>query len=235
LVVAEVARDAVLVGSALGGSIAGSTEAAGAAYCPRVIALGLAAFARIMSGARARWVGCQPDVRQRVYFANHTSHMDAIVIWAVLPPEVRQLTRPVAARDYWNAGRVRRYLATREFHAVLIDRAITGVHQNPVDELANAMGTRHSLIFFPEGQRGTEPEPRAFRSGLFRLAERMPQVDLIPVYLTNMERVMPRGALVPVPLQSDVIFGAPIRLSEGEGKRAFLDRARDAVASLRPR
>ena len=144
---------------------AGSTRVTAGAYCPGVIALGLAAFARLMSGARARWVGCQPDTRQRVYFANHTSHMDAIVIWAVLPPAVRNLTRPVAARDYWNAGRIRRYLATREFHAVLIERALSGYHHNPVDDLVAAMGTAHSLILFPEGQRGTDPEPRAFRSG----------------------------------------------------------------------
>lgn len=212
-----------------------STGRVAGAYSPPVIALALAAFARLMSGARPHWVGCLPDPRQRVYFANHTSHMDSVVIWAVLPPKVRRVTRPVAARDYWLAGRVRRYLATREFNAVLIERALAGYHRNPVDDLVEAMGTRYSLILFPEGQRGVEPEPRAFRSGLYHLARRRSDVDLVPVYLSNLERVMPRGSFVPVPLQSEVIFGVPIRLGEGEAKPEFLARARDAVVSLRPR
>jgi len=235
------ARNAALIAATagapwtIGAGRARSTSPDAGAYSPPVIALALAAFARLMSGARPRWIGCQPDARQRVYFANHTSHMDSVVIWAVLPPEVRRVTRPVAARDYWLAGRVRRYLATREFNAVLIERALTGYHHNPVDDLVEAMGTRHSLILFPEGQRGTEPEPRPFRSGLYHLAQRRADVDLVPVYLSNLERVMPRGSLVPVPLQSEVIFGAPIRIGEGEGKQEFLERARGAVVSLRPR
>jgi len=195
----------------------------------------LAAFAKTMSGARPRWVGCRPDTRQRVYFANHTSHMDALVIWAVLPLEVRRVTRPVAAKDYWMAGRIRRHLATREFNAVLIDRAITGYHHNPVDDLVEALGTRYSLILFPEGKRGTEAEPARFRSGLYHLAERRPDLELIPVYLSNLNRVMPRGAHIPVPLQSDVVFGAPIALSGDETKHDFLARAREAIVTLRPK
>ena len=195
----------------------------------------LAAFAQMMSGARPRWVGCQPETRQRVYFANHTSHMDALVIWAVLPPEVRHVTRPVAAKDYWMAGRIRRHLATREFNAVLIDRAPTGYHHNPVDDLVEALGSHYSLILFPEGKRGNESEPARFRSGLYHLAQRRPDLELIPVYLSNLNRVMPRGAHIPVPLQSDVVFGAPVALAAEETKLDFLTRAREAVVSLRPR
>jgi 1-acyl-sn-glycerol-3-phosphate acyltransferase len=194
-VVAAMALPATLVDSALAGR--DSTCAPGRGYRAGVIALGLAAFARFMSGARARWVGCQPDVAQRIYFANHTSHMDAIVIWSVLPPAIRDLTRPVAARDYWNAGRIRRYLATREFHAVLIERGITSYHHNPVDDLVEAMGTRHSLIFFPEGQRGPGPEPGPFRSGLFHLAERHPASTWFrSISRTSIGSL--KGALVPV-------------------------------------
>jgi 1-acyl-sn-glycerol-3-phosphate acyltransferase len=198
-----------------------------------VTAWALAAFARIMSGARPRWMGCHPDVRQRVYFANHTSHMDAVVIWAVLPPEVRRLARPVAGKDYWESNRLRRYLATREFNAVLIDRSRSGYHHNPVDDLVSAMGERHSLIFFPEGQRGSGEGVQPFRSGLYHVAQRRPDVELVPVMLTNLDRIMPRGARLPVPLQSEVIFGKPLRLEEGEAKAVFLERARAALVALR--
>lgn len=197
----------------------------------------LAAFARTMSGARPRWVGSKPEPTQRIYFANHTSHMDAIVIWSVLPPALRAVVRPVAAADYWAAGRVRRHLAMREFNAVLIDRGGEGRErgENPVDVLIEAMGTRYSLILFPEGTRGTDPEPHEFRSGLYHLAQRRPDVELIPVYLSNLDRVMPRGAHVPVPLQCEVIFGPALARREGEPKGEFLFRAREAVSSLKPR
>ena len=93
----------------------------------------LAIVARLLSGATTRWIDCQPDTCQRVYFANHTSHLDAIVLWSALPPPVRSLTRPVAARDYWEKGRLRRFLANNVFHALLIDRENIKVHQSPVD------------------------------------------------------------------------------------------------------
>jgi 1-acyl-sn-glycerol-3-phosphate acyltransferase len=119
----------------------------------------------VLSGANVRWIECQPDVCQRVYFANHTSHLDAIVLWSTLPRELRQLTRPVAAKDYWEKGRVRRYMA-RTFNALLIDRTDIKVHQSPVDKMLRAIGDRQSLIVFPEGSRNTEAEIGEFNSGL---------------------------------------------------------------------
>jgi 1-acyl-sn-glycerol-3-phosphate acyltransferase len=112
-------------------------------------------IARLLSGAHVRWIDCQPDTCQRVYFANHTSHLDAIVLWSSLPVHVRSLTRPVAAKDYWEKGRIRRYLATRVFNALLIDRREIKVHQSPVDLMIKAIGQTYSLIVFPEGHRNT--------------------------------------------------------------------------------
>ena len=88
--------------------------------------------AKLLSGASARWVNCHPDTCQRVYFANHTSHLDVLVVWASLPAHVRRVTRPVAAKDYWEKGSIRRYLA-KSFNALLIDRKEIKVHRSPVD------------------------------------------------------------------------------------------------------
>ena len=77
----------------------------------------LVLLAKLISGANVRWVGCAPEIRQRIYFANHTSNLDALVIWASLPPSVRDLTRPVAARDYWIKDPLRRYLANHVLNA----------------------------------------------------------------------------------------------------------------------
>ena len=196
----------------------------------------LATVVKILTGGSVRWVGCAPDTRQRVYFANHTSHLDALVLWAALHPAARTLTRPVAARDYWTADPVRRHLATRVFHAVLIDRHRVSAHaRNPIEPLLAALGDGrgHSLILFPEGTRGTGPDAGPFKSGLYHLARHRPDVELVPVLIDNMNRILPRGELLPVPLLGGLSFGAPVRVENGEAKAAFLDRARAAVNGLR--
>jgi len=193
----------------------------------------LALLARFLSGASVRWVDCPPDTCQRVYFANHTSHLDALLIWAALPAEVRRLARPVAAKDYWMRGRVRRYLAQRVFNALLIDRTEIKVHQSPVDLMLREMGQMYSLIVFPEGGRSAGVEVGEFKSGLYYLTKKRPELELVPVYLDNMNRILPRGAVFPVPLLSCVTFGPPIWLEAGEPKTHFLQRARESVLRLK--
>lgn len=194
----------------------------------------LAGTARLITGVRARWVGCGPDTRQRVYFANHTSNLDALVIWASLPDRVRVLARPVAARDYWSRGIVRPYLANQVLHAVLIERKKPTAHNNPLADMLNALGERNSLIIFPEGGRQMGTEMGTFKGGLFHLAKDRPDVEFIPVLIENMNRILPKGEFLPVPLLGSVIFGAPVQFHPGEEKSVFLERAQEAVRLLRP-
>lgn len=193
----------------------------------------LALLARLLSGASVRWIDCQPDTCQRVYFANHTSHLDAVVLWSALPAPVRALTRPVAAKDYWTAGAVRRYLAIKVFNAILIDRTDIKVHRSPVQLMVREIAQRFSLIVFPEGGRNTEATIRPFKSGLYYLCKKRPDLELVPVYIDNMNRILPRGEVLPVPLLTCITFGPPMWLEMGESKNDFLDRAREAVVRLR--
>jgi 1-acyl-sn-glycerol-3-phosphate acyltransferase len=190
-------------------------------------------LARLISGATARWSGCGPDTRQRIYFANHTSHLDALVLWAVLPPEIRALTRPVAARDYWLAGKLRRHLAEKIFHAILIERKKPTATDNPIEQILEAMSSTLSIIIFPEGTRHSGPEPTPFKSGLYHLAHKRPDVELVPVLMDNLNRILPKGEVLPVPLIGHVTFGPPMKLLPGEAKPAFLERARTAIVELR--
>ncbi|MGA2619122.1 MAG: lysophospholipid acyltransferase family protein [Thermoguttaceae bacterium] len=199
----------------------------------RLVGNSLALMARILSGASARWIDSQPDTCQRVYFANHTSHLDAIVLWSALPPTVRELTRPVAAKDYWTKGGIRRYLAIQVFNALLIDRTEIKVHHSPVDTMIREIGQRYSLIVFPEGGRSDGLEIGEFKSGLFYLCKKRPDLEMIPVYIDNMNRILPRGHVLPVPLLSCISFGPPMWLEAGEPKNSFLRRARDAVRRLK--
>lgn len=191
----------------------------------------LVGLVRLLVGAYPRWVGCEPQQRQRIYFANHTSHVDTVALWAALPRRLRERTHPVAARDYWDKG-FRRYLATTTLRAVLIDRTREDKTSDPLEPLLQTLANGDSLILFPEGTRGSGALPGPFKSGLYRLAQAMPSVELVPVYLENLHRSLPRGAFLPIPLTCTVRFGAPLATIANETKEAFLERARSEVVKL---
>ena len=194
----------------------------------------LARVARLIAGASVRFtVPLGSSDVQRVYFGNHTSHLDFILIWSALPAAARARTRPVAGADYWSRGRIRRYLAARVFHAVLIERGNQAAARHTIDGIADAMGEGTSIIVFPEGTRSPDGELLPFRSGLYHLCQRKPALELVPVYLDNMTRILPKGEMLPVPLLSRVTFGAPLRMAPDEEKHAFLTRMRDALVALR--
>lgn len=193
-----------------------------------MIAGAIIAATRFLVGGHARWQGCAPEARQRIYFANHSSHLDTIVLWAALPGPLRKRARPVAAQDYWGKGALRRFIATRVLGAVLVDRHS---RKDPLGPLRHVLDGGGSLILFPEGTRRSEAEPGPFKSGLFHLARHCPQVELVPVYLTNLARAYPKGAILPVPISCVASFGTPIRLELDETRQAFLERAREAVCA----
>ena len=196
----------------------------------------LAWTGRVASGTVSQWVDCTPSTQQRIYYGNHSSHLDILVLWASLPSEIRGITRPAAAKDYWDATAFRRYLALKVFKAIMIERpdhggsarsALTSI-ENTVAGLAD----KYSLIIFPEGTRGEGYEIAPFKSGIYHLAKRIPGVELVPVFMENLSRILPKGALVPVPLLSSISFGKPISLQDGEPKQEFLDRALEAMKAL---
>ena len=244
----------------------------------------LLGIVRFLTGSQARWYGCPPKAEQRIYFANHQSHADMVLIWAALPEELRSITRPIAAKDYWTKTPFRQWITTAVFNAVYVDRQATPARAptpvtadtadntpdaatgqamaggpdpspetpgpatrppspealraalpdtDPLAPLVRALDSGDSIVIFPEGTRGHGDEPQAFKSGLYKLAQMFPQVVLVPAWINNVQRVMPKGEVVPVPILCSVTFGAPIALEAGEERRPFLDRARLAVIALR--
>ena len=244
----------------------------------------LLGLVRLLTGSQARWYGCPPKAEQRIYFANHQSHADLVLIWAALPEELRSITRPIAAKDYWTKTPFRQWITTAVFNAVYVDRQAAPARpaapvaaetadvvpntlstdadmataggpdpspeassrtpspqelraalpeSDPLAPLVRALESGDSIVIFPEGTRGHGDEPQPFKSGLFKLAQMFPQVVLVPAWINNVQRVMPKGEVVPVPILCSVTFGAPITLETGEERRPFLDRARSAVIALR--
>ena len=231
----------------------------------------LLGLVRVLTGSQARWYGCPPKAEQRIYFANHQSHADLVMIWAALPEELRSITRPIAARDYWTKTPFRQWITTAVFNAIYVERqaatpptapaaaVVADSAQpggpdpaseappppspealraalpegDPLAPLVRALESGDSIIIFPEGTRGHGDDPQPFKSGLFRLAQMFPHVVLVPAWINNVQRVIPKGEVVPVPILCSVTFGAPIALEPGEERRPFLDRARRAVMALR--
>ena len=199
---------------------------------PEVAGLTLSFVARLITGAQGHWYGCPPKAEQRIYFANHQSHFDWVLIWASLPHELRAATRPIAARDYWTSSPFKHWITREVFNAVYVSRQRTD-DEDPLEPLMEALRNGDSLVIFPEGTRGNKDDPAAFKAGLYHLAEAFPGVQLIPAWIDNVQRVMPKGEVVPVPILCSVTFGAPLQLRPGEDKREFLDRARRAVMTMR--
>lgn len=202
----------------------------------RIAGKAIELFAKAITAVRADWRGIEPVQRQRVYFANHVSNADMPMIWSVLPPSLRRQTRPVAAADYWLKNRLRAFAGRDVFRAVLIDRRPEARAEDPVAQMAAALDGGASLILFPEGKRNMGPDPlEPFKTGLFHLATARPGVDLVPTWVANLNAVMPKGEIIPLPLMCTVTFGAPIHLVAGEEKDAFLARAAAALLALRPK
>ena len=204
-------------------------------FAARIAGHALVLFARAITAVHAEWRGVAPAPRQRVYFANHVSNADMPMIWTVLPPHLRKQTRPVAAADYWLTSRLRAFAGAGIFRAVLIDRRPETRNDDPMAAINQALDEGASLIIFPEGLRNQGPEPlQKFKSGLYNIARSHPQVELVPTWIANLNSVMPKGEVIPLPLMCSIIFGEPVAAHDGEERRDFLDRAAAALLALKP-
>jgi 1-acyl-sn-glycerol-3-phosphate acyltransferase len=203
-------------------------------FAARVTGSAISTFARFITAPRALWQGIEPMPQKRVYFANHTSNGDFVLLWTALPSPLRRQTRPVAALDYWLTSPVRAFIGREVFNAVLIDRRPEARTEDPVAQMAQALDQGSSLILFPEGQRNSSDAALLpFKSGLYHLAKARPGVDLVPVWIANLNRVMPKGEIIPVPLICTLTFGAPIHIEAEETKDHFLARATRALLALK--
>lgn len=202
----------------------------------RLTGAGIVLFAWLLTAVRGVWQGVAPELgQQRVYFANHTSNGDFVLVWAVLPPHLRRRTRPVAGSDYWLSNALRRFIGRDVFDAVLIDRRPEARTEDPLALILEAIDEGASLILFPEGARNMGPDRLLpFKSGLYNIGKARPQVDLVPTWVANLNAIMPKGEVIPLPLICTVTFGAPLHVAKDEDKDAFLARAATALADLAP-
>lgn len=193
---------------------------------------GIVATARILLSLRA--IDLAPrETAPRIYVANHVSHADFVALWSVLPPGLRRMTRPVAGADYWQTSPLRRWIADQVFRAVLIDRTLGARQGDPLAAVAEVLRGGEDVIFFPEGTRNlTEARLLPLKSGIFHLAQAVPEARIVPAWILNLDRILPKGSVLPVPLNCAVQFGPPLRPGADEGKETFLARLAGEMLSL---
>lgn len=189
-------------------------------------------FTAFITGARPQTL--PENQAPTVYYANHHSHGDFILVWISLPQNLRLRTRPVAGADYWQKGRIRRFIANSVFNVLLVERNSENPQQ-AIETMSNAISKGENLIIFPEGTRNLGEEPlQPFKSGIYHLAKQQPNIQFVPVWIDNMKQVLPKGAILPIPLMCQVRFGEPILLQDGEEKADFIERSRQALLALSP-
>ena len=200
----------------------------------RLIAFFTRRGARLLTGTRSLWIGCQPVPKQRIYYANHNSHIDFILLWSSLPTIMRRKTKPVAASDYWLKDGFRQFLIKDTFNGITIQRNRDD-HTDPLQPVKDALEQGYSIIFFPEGTRNLNDdiELLPFKSGLYNLHKQFPDIEIVPVWISNLRRVMPKGAFVPLPLLSAVCFGCPLEQHLDMDKDIFIDYAQKQLLKLK--
>ena len=191
----------------------------------------LVALVRLFVGVRALSPAELPPP-PFVLFANHASHFDTLVLWAALDAERRAMLRPVAAADYWGKTRLHRWVAEQVLGALLIARKREDRTDDPVASMLTVLDAGKAILIFPEGTRSLDGRIAPFKAGLFQLATQRPQVPLVPVYLQNPGRILPKGEILPVPFLCSIRVGEPLSRESEETKDAFVARARQAVITL---
>jgi 1-acyl-sn-glycerol-3-phosphate acyltransferase len=189
----------------------------------------IACLIRLFTGVQAVWINDEQESKPCIYFANHTSHFDFLLLWSVLPPELRNNTYAAAAADYWTKGILRNWLAKKVFKVICIEREHIRKDNNPIRSLAEILDIGKSIIIFPEGGRNLDHDLKEFKSGIYHLASDRPNIHLIPVYIDNANRVLPKGECLPIPLICSVTFGKSIKLQNNESKKMFLERTQFAI------
>lgn len=163
----------------------------------------------IILGMNVRGREHLPEKGPAVIVANHNSHLDTLTLMALFPLKDLHRLRPAAAADYFLANKWMSWIASNLINIIPLARG--GVRKNPLADLEAALDRDEILILFPEGSRGN-PEQRAeFKRGVAFLAKARPDVPVYPVFMHGLGKALPKGSMILVPFNCDVIAGAPIR------------------------
>jgi len=171
-----------------------------------------------------------PTKGPAIIAANHNSHLDAMAMISLLPLRLLPKVRPVAAADYFLKNRWLAWFALNVVGIVPLNRQRQHLHDDLLAPVAAALERGEILVFFPEGSRGNPEQLTEFKTGLARIAERRPDVPVIPVFTHGLGKALPKGEWMIVPFFVDIFVGDALHF---EGDRvAYMQRYRNSMAAL---
>jgi 1-acyl-sn-glycerol-3-phosphate acyltransferase len=154
--------------------------------------------------------------KQFILIANHNSHMDTMAIMSAIPSRYIHKVHPIAARDFFGGSLFKKILMRYLVNATLIQRDRDDPENDPIDSMDKMLKKSRSLILFPEGSRGVPGVMTKFKKGLGYLIQRNPEINVIPVYLDNVYKTLPRGKNLILPYNCSIKFGDPIQFKSME-------------------
>ena len=170
-----------------------------------------------------------------VVVGNHTSHLDAPMVFTLLPEHMTERLATGAAADYWYRRPTLSKITALFFNTYPIERK-RGANQ--VSGPAKGMTARLlregiPILIFPEGTRSRSGEMGEFKVGAAALAIKF-GIPIVPLALRGGHDAMPVGAVLPAPNRPpvDMFIGKPMFAEEGEDAEAFMSRVRSQILAM---
>jgi len=191
-------------------------------------------LALFMTGADVSGRERLPLKGPAIVAANHSSHVDTLLLLAIFPSRAVSRVRPAAAADYFLKDPVIGWFSRHVIGIVPVARRKAGRDEDVLAPARAALAAGDIVVVYPEGTRGDGDEGDGMgqlKSGVARLAEAFPEAPVIPVWIQGAGRVLPKGETIPVPLNCAVLVGEPLAWT-GD-RHGFMAALRAALLALK--
>ncbi len=161
-------------------------------------------------GLNVRRKDLLPSAGPAIIVANHNSHLDTMVLMALMPVSRLKDIKPVAAADYFFSSPLKAWLSEHVLGIIPVERGSKDKTKDPLEGCYRALDEDKVLILFPEGSRGEPEQMTDLKKGVSYLAERCPQAPVTPVFTHGLGKALPKGSFLLVPFFCDIFVGEPI-------------------------
>ncbi|QOQ38085.1 lysophospholipid acyltransferase family protein [Trueperella pecoris] len=171
-----------------------------------------------------------------IVVGNHTSHLDAPMVFTLLPEHMTERLATGAAADYWYRRPAISKVTSLFFNTYPIERK--NKSGDPNAGRAKGMTSRLlkdgiPILIFPEGTRSRTGEMGEFKVGAAALAIKF-DIPIVPLAMRGGHEAMPVGSVLPAANRPpiDMFIGKPMYAHEGEQPEAFMARVRSHIVAM---
>ncbi|MBS0290714.1 MAG: 1-acyl-sn-glycerol-3-phosphate acyltransferase [Proteobacteria bacterium] len=171
-----------------------------------------------------------PTKGPAVVLANHNSHLDTLVLLSLFPLSVINKVRPVAAVDYFFKNKLIAWFSVYCLGIIPLDRQGGTNKEHIFNDCYTALDNNEILIIFPEGSRGHPEKLSRLKKGVFYLLKDKQNIPIFPVVMHGLGKSLPKGEVLLVPFNCDVVIGEP--LEKYENAQSFVKGLVDTFDKL---